>query len=185
LGLVIALLIALAGVASAATVNLDISAENVTYGDTFQVTVMYTGEGYLQILDFSEVVWSTALSRSGHDIYTIGTTDLLYPGTYTVEAYVEDASGANATDSKIISVTSPTPIISIKKENEGGKVAAEDLAKFKVSVYGASSAKYTITGSYGSVSGSLTIGENEVVFNTSEILTSPTARSPQVCLRSW
>ena len=147
LGLVIALLIALAGIASTATVNLDILAENVTYGDTFQVTVTYTGEGYLQILDFSdEVVWSTALSGSGHDVYTIGTTDLLYPGTYTVEAYVEDASGANATDSKIISVTSPTPIISIKKENEGGKVAAEDLAKFKVSVYGASSAKYTITG---------------------------------------
>jgi PGF-CTERM protein len=172
LGLVIVLLITLTGVASAATVTLDVSAENVTYGDTFQVTVTYTGEGYLRILDSSyEVVWSTALSGSGHDVYTIGTTDLLYPGTYTIEAYVEDASGANATDSKIINVTSPTPIISIKMENEGGKVAAGDLAKFEISVYGASSAKYTITGPYGNVSDILTLGENEVVFNTSEVIT--------------
>lgn len=172
LGLMIVLLIAFAGVASAAKVTLDISAESVTYGDTFQVTVTYTGEGYLRILDSSdEVVWSTALSGSGHDVYTIGTTDLLYPGTYTIEAYVEDASGANATDSKIINVTSPTPIISIKMENEGGKVAAGDIAKFEISVYGASSAKYTITGPYGNVSNALTLGENEVMFNTSEILT--------------
>jgi len=172
LGLVIALLIALAGIASAATVTLDISAENVTYGDTFQVTITYTGEGYLRILDSShEVVWSTALSGSGHDVYTIGTTDLLYPGTYTIEAYVEDSSGANATDSRTINVTSPTPIISIKMENEGGKVAVGDLAKFEISVYGASSAKYTMTGPYGNVSDILTVGENEVVFNTSEILT--------------
>ena len=170
LGLMIILLIAFAGIASAVTVTLDISAENITYGDTFQVTVTYTGEGYLRILDSSdEVVWSTALSGSGHDVYTIGTTDLLYPGTYTIEAYVEDA-WTNATDSKIINVTSPTPIISIKMENKG-KVAAGDLAKFKVSVYGASSAKYTIIGPYGNVSDILTLGENEVVFNTSEVLT--------------
>ena len=148
------LLIALAGIASAATVTIDISAENVTYGDTFKVTVTYTGDGYLRILGSSdEVVWSTTLSGSGHDAYTIGTTDLLYPGTCMVEAYVED-TWTNATDSKIINVTSPTPIISIKMENDG-KVAAGDLAKFKVSVYGASSAGYTITGPYGSVSGPL------------------------------
>ncbi len=170
LGLVIVLLIAFAEVTSAATVTIDISAENVTYGDTFQVTVTYTGEGYLRILDSSdEVVWSTALSGSGYDVYTIGTTDLLYPGTYTIEAYVEDA-WTNATDSRTINVTSPTPIISIKMENKG-KVAAGDLAKFKVSVYGASNAKYTITGPYGNVSDILTLGENEVVFNTSEVLT--------------
>ena len=82
------------------------------------------------------------MSGSKHDVYTIGTTDLLYPATCTIEAYVEDA-WKNATNSKRLT-NEPYTDHQHKNVNKG-KVAAVDLVKFEISVYGASSAKYTIT----------------------------------------
>ncbi|RLG59396.1 hypothetical protein DRN86_04300, partial [Candidatus Geothermarchaeota archaeon] len=92
------LLLATMGVASALTVYDWSVPSTVTYGDTFDISATYYGQGAVKIVDSTGSVVKIYPLSPGQTEFsvTVDTTDLLYPGTYLVQ--IVNESGVIATD---------------------------------------------------------------------------------------